>query len=412
MTSNATPSQAGTAGRLPAQPFFTSPEQRVALARDRYFEHGERPSGLVSETVLQSWTRCMGARRDPARSIEFDPISRRRIHATVERSRDLLRAAAAPLARLEQALAGSGCRVLLTDAAGVQVRAPAATLGEGEPVLRCAARVGVSLDEAQVGTNAPGLVLKTMAPIVVLGAEHYFFNTGALRCAAAPIRNGRGRLAGVLDLTIEGRPFGFDAAALVGLYATLIENETLWIVYGPGARARDAAAVVRFQVCPSLLEGSMQALAGIDALGRVAWSNGAAQRLLGMGTSCGDAVEPLLGVALEGLLSRAGAAAMPLPLPNGLTVWAQVAVPGKATVGEVPAEEVGAAATAPPATPGPAAGESDSEPTGAPAAATPTLQQHTRQTIQRVVEDCGGNLSAAARRLGVSRGLLYRRLRE
>ncbi|MFO1297186.1 MAG: TonB-dependent receptor [Rubrivivax sp.] len=59
MTSNATPSQAGTAGRLPAQPFFTSPEQRVALARDRYFEHGERPSGLsMSETVLQSWTRC------------------------------------------------------------------------------------------------------------------------------------------------------------------------------------------------------------------------------------------------------------------------------------------------------------------------------------------------------------------
>ncbi|MCW5631695.1 MAG: Fis family transcriptional regulator, partial [Rubrivivax sp.] len=41
----------------------------------------------------------------------------------------------------------------------------------------------------------------------------------------------------------------------------------------------------------------------------------------------------------------------------------------------------------------------------------PTLDQHTRQTIRRVVDECGGNLSAAARRLGVSRGLLYRRLR-
>ncbi|MFO1297187.1 MAG: hypothetical protein U1F25_12395 [Rubrivivax sp.] len=272
--------------------------------------------------------------------------------------------------------------MLLTDAAGVQVRAPAATLGEGEPVLRCAARVGVSLDEAQVGTNAPGLVLKTMAPIVVLGAEHYFFNTGALRCAAAPIRNGRGRLAGVLDLTIEGQPFGFDAAALVGLYATLIENELMlerararaatprrWCA----SRSARACSTARCRRWPASTRSA--ASPGVTAPRSCsAWARVAATRS-----------EPLLGVALEGLLSRAGAAAMPLPLPNGLTVWAQVAVPGKATVGEVPAEEVGAAATAPPATPGPAAGESDSEPTGAPAAATPTLQQHAADD-QRVVE--------------------------
>jgi hypothetical protein len=61
---------APTTPRLPAQPFFTSPEQRVALAHDRYFEHGERPSGLVSEAVLQSWTRCRSARRNPAHSVE------------------------------------------------------------------------------------------------------------------------------------------------------------------------------------------------------------------------------------------------------------------------------------------------------------------------------------------------------
>ncbi|MCW5636836.1 MAG: Fis family transcriptional regulator, partial [Rubrivivax sp.] len=309
----------GREARLPTQPFFTSAEQRVALARDRFFERGERPTGLVSEAVLQSWTRCLGARHDPAQSIGFDPVSRPRIHAALERNRELLLAAEAPLARLEGALAGSGCRVLLTDAAGMMVRAPSPALDRaGEPVLRCAARVGVSLDERQVGTNAPGLVVKTMTPTVVTGAEHFFFNTGALSCAAAPIRNGCGRLAGVLDLTIEGRAFGFDAAALVGLYATLIENDLLL------ARSR-AAAVLRFQVCPSLLDGSMQALAGIDGHGRLAWSNGVAQRLLGLAAGHGVDAQPLLGATLEELLRRAGQPARPLPLPNGLTVWAQVA---------------------------------------------------------------------------------------
>jgi len=378
------------APRLPAQPFFTSPEQRVALARDRYFERGERPTGLVSEAVLQSWTRCMGARRNPAHRVEFDPISRPRIQATLEQHRELLRAAHEPVAQLERALAGSGCRVLLTSATGVQVRAPSEPLRDTEPVLRCAARVGVSLDERHIGTNAPGLVLRSMAPTLVTGAEHYFANTGVLSCAAAPIGNGRGELAGVLDLTVEGRPFGFDAAALVGLYAALIENDLML------ARAGDSA-VVRFQVSPGLIDGSMQALAGIDAGGQLAWCNGVARRLLGLGPGERGEVEPLFGTSLAALLRRAGGAVSPLPLPNGLTVWAQVAMSrGAGTADEA---EPAAAGRVP-------------MPTSEPSTDTaPTLDQHTRQTIQRVVEACEGNLSEAARRLGVSRGLLYRRLR-
>jgi transcriptional regulator of acetoin/glycerol metabolism len=250
-----------------------------------------------------------------------------------------------------------------------------------------------------------------MAPTVVTGGEHFFLNTGTLSCAAAPIRNGCGRLAGVLDLTIEGRGFGFDAAALVGLYATLIENELLL------ARSR-AAAVLRFQVCPTLLDGSMQALAGIDDRGRLAWSNGVAQRLLGLAAGHGVDAQPLLGLTLGELLRHAGQPPRPLPLPNGLTVWAQVAAAPRSAA---PAEPVpvSSEATAMPdavrgAVAGPATGAPpDAERCGATAHpdAVPTLDQHTRQTIRRVVDECGGNLSAAARRLGVSRGLLYRRLR-
>lgn len=426
--------------QLPAQPFFTSTEQRVALARDRFFERGERPTGLVSETVLQSWSRCVGARRNPARAVEFDPISRPRIQAVLERNRDLLRAAHEPVTQLERALAGSGCRVLLTDAGGVQVRAPGEVPGHGEPVLRSAARIGVSLDERHVGTNAPGLVLRTGAATVVTGAEHFFANTGVLSCVAAPIGDGRGGLAGVLDLTVEGRPFAFDAAALVGLHAAMIENELML------ARARDTV-VVRFQVGPGLLQGPMQALAGIDGEGRLAWCNGAARRLLGLAAEAGDDVERLFGLTLAALLHRRGAPTAPLPLPNGLTIWAQVALAGagaqagsgwghrvavshaggSVVAGRDAGLQAGTGADGAGGSRVPSGTDDDAGSNGgmpAPRVATwagptaptpglpaPTLEQHTRETIRRVVDECSGNLSAAARRLGVSRGLLYRRLR-
>ena len=50
------------------------------------------------------------------------------------------------------------------------------------------------------------LVARQQAPIAGGGVQ-------VMHCAAAPIRDVRGRVAGVLDLSSESRPFGFDAAA-------------------------------------------------------------------------------------------------------------------------------------------------------------------------------------------------------
>jgi transcriptional regulator of acetoin/glycerol metabolism len=52
------------------QPFFSTPTQRLALARQRYFDEGTRPSGLVSEGVIQSWSRCVQAHRDPSERVQ------------------------------------------------------------------------------------------------------------------------------------------------------------------------------------------------------------------------------------------------------------------------------------------------------------------------------------------------------
>jgi transcriptional regulator of acetoin/glycerol metabolism len=393
---------------LPPQPFFASPGQRVGLARERFFVEGQRPTGLVNEAVIQSWTRCLGSRRNPLEAVAFDPVARNRLRATLERNHALLTAAGAEIQRLEAALAGTGCRVLLTDADGVIVHATTVAATPQEPVLRRVSRLGVNLAEGAVGTNAPAIVLKTGSAVTVLGAEHYFDCVRSLQCAASPIRDGAGRLAGVLDLTVEAKPFGFDAAALVGVYATAIENRLL-------QAGADEHLVLQFQVCSTMLGSPLQALLGVDGRGRVAWLNSTAQQLLGPGSQHEPDAERLLGATLAELLARSTVdEARPLRLRNGLSVWLRARL--QARDGLRPVVAVQAAATPPGAEPATApaerAADAAAAPPRAPADASATLDQHTREVIERTLADNAGNISRTARRLGVSRGLLYRRLRE
>jgi sigma-54 dependent transcriptional regulator, acetoin dehydrogenase operon transcriptional activator AcoR len=385
--------------------FFSTPAQRTALARERFFDRGERPSGLVSEAVLQSWGRCLSARQSPRHAVAFEAVTRARLSAALERSHALLQASGDDITRLEGALAGTGASVLLTDAQGVIVHATAHGALLDSPLIRVAGRVGVDLSEGQLGTNAPALVVKTQQAVTVNGAEHFFERVHPLHCAAAPIRDGQGRLAGVLDLTVEARPFAFDAAALVGVYATMIENRLL-------QAAASGSLVLQFQVCSSMLGSPLEALVGINDQGLVAWHNGTAQKLLGLEPlatqAAGRDTEALFGVKLSALLAltRQGQAS-PLRLPNGLTVWMQASAPA------APRRSSSfSAAPALASTPAIVTTPEPSPPSPAAAPASTTLNQVTGEVIVRTLTECDGNVSRAARRLGVSRGLLYRRLQQ
>ncbi|HEY9238476.1 MAG TPA: Fis family transcriptional regulator, partial [Burkholderiaceae bacterium] len=143
--------QRSNRGPLPPQPFFSTPQQRLALARQRYFEDGVRPSGLVSESVIQSWSRCVQDHRDPVERIAFNPVTPSRIHSALTRSEQLLHAAAPDLDQLESTLAGTACTAILTDPQGVVVHATRSAADHGEVLLPLARRIGVSLDEEHIG---------------------------------------------------------------------------------------------------------------------------------------------------------------------------------------------------------------------------------------------------------------------
>lgn len=379
-------------GSAPHQLFFRTAEQRTALAREMFFEEGVRPTGLVGEAVIQSWMRCTAARGKASARVAFEPVTSSRLHSTLARNRELLDAAGQDLHSMEASLAGTECRVLLTDPRGVIVHATQDPMAARQPIMQCVSRVGVNIAEGHVGTTAPGIVAKTGQACTVMGAEHFYDCLGMFQCAAAPIRDVNGRLAAVLDLSIESRPFGFDAAGVVGLYATSIENRLLQ------AQSREHL-VLRFQAGPSLLGTPLEALAGIDAQGRVAWLNTAAARLAGLANDLPrPGVQDVFGLTLRQLLGLVGAVQpRQARLSNGLGVWVQVRLQARDGI------DFQQAVAMPPA-PQPAQPAADPEPHPA------TLGDHSRKLIETTLAACGGNIAQAARSLGVSRGTLYRRL--
>lgn len=393
---------------LPANPFFSTPEQRLGLARQRYFEEGVLPAtGTVGDAVLQSWMRCLSAGQEPSRPPEFNRVTRRLERSTVQFNRTLIEAARSAMAHLQDTLAGTGVAAVLTDARGVVAHAAFTRQNDSETVIPLAARVGIDLSEAAAGTCAPAITTHTARACMVRGAEHFFQSAGMMHCAAWPIHDVQGRLAGVLSLFSENRAFAFDPVALVGMYGTAVENRLL--------RAQSTGHfLIQMALSPLMLDTPSEGLAGLTEDGRVLWMNNDAARLLGQPGWQDASPRPALDTALEmdtrPLLGLAGCTEpMHLRLPNGLGVWIRSRAPSQRRY----------VARATPVSRVPHAGHPTAPPPSSlldtPAVAasgTPeSLRDADRRWIAQALEACGGNVSKAARRLGISRGRIYRHLK-
>lgn len=386
-----------------SNPFFRNAEQRVALARERFFHEGERPRGLVSDSVIRSWERCLGGGLMPQLRPEFEPVSRQRTRRAIDRNRLLQQAALPECEQLESRLSGTHCKALLTDRDGIVVHATASA-GAAGPLLETAGRVGVFLGESNFGSTAPGIATQGQEACTVSGGEHFFTLLQPMHCAAAPIHDRSGRLLGALDLSVEGRAFGFDALTLVRLTASAIEQR-LFVAQS------QRQTVLRLQLAAGLLESPLAALIAFDEDGRVTALNGSAMQLL--------QVEPrhapldlreLLGIGAGALhdATRPGRT-QALALRCGLKVFACIEPPR--APGPMPEPQVDAPAGLQPQPP-----TALQPPSPAPhaQAAESSADQDLRRARDHLIADAlrrhRHNVSRAARELGVSRGLVYRHL--
>lgn len=381
---------------LPHVPHAPTEALRVARARERFFGEGLRPTGLVSEAVLQSWMRCTAQGQRYSEDLSFESVSALRLDTALRRSRPLLEAAQGPLRELEGSLGSTGCHVLLVNPQGLVVHASPSHAALDEGLMRRVARPGVDLSEHLAGTNAPAVVLKTGRACRIGGGEHFFEQTGAMHCAAAPIRDLHGRLAGVLNLVLERQPFSFDAELLVGLQAAAIERQLMLL-------QSTQHTLVEIHVLADSLGRPGAGLIGLDEEGRLAWCNAQARQFIPAAerSDC----EEVLGLKLSALWHSA---AQPYPtlltLPSGLCVWARLRLPLDLAVSPPAAIQAEMAVQAEGGDSRPSSAQEPSP------AVPPSLLAHERELLNRTLQACDGNISETARRLGISRGRIYRHL--
>lgn len=386
--------RAAQAPWLPSVPHAATHAARVARARQRFFDEGIRPTGLVSEAILQSWMRCAAGGRAHRRELRIESVSALRLDTVLRRSRPLIEAAQGPLRELERQLASTGCHVLLIEPHGLIVHASPSCRAVDKGLSPRVMRPGVDVSEHLLGTNAPAVALKTGRACSVGGGEHFFEQIGVMHCAAAPIRDAHGRMAGVLNLVLEQQPFRFDAGLLVRLQAAVIERQLLLF-----QSARHT--LVEIHVLADSLGRPEAGLVALDEAGRIAWRNARSRQFIDAVEQ--DSCEEVLGLKLPSLWQLAGQAQLAcLVLPNGLCVWARVRLPlDRAETQEVTLHTEAAAQVQASPCP-PEVGSASPSPS--------SLAEQERDILRRTLQECRGNISQVARRLGISRGRIYRYL--
>jgi transcriptional regulator of acetoin/glycerol metabolism len=272
-----------------------SAEDRLLRARIVLERRGVTAEDLLPAPIADSWTRCLAAGLDPKDSPPLLAVDETTLCQARQRHDLLRRLALGEMDNLYHQIAGSNFMIAFAAADGMLLDAITdqsfnATAGA------TSIRPGTLWAEARRGTNALGTVVETGTPIMVHGAEHFFACYGALTCIAAPVFDGEGTLAGVLDASSDCRSRQQHTRALVSMAATQIEN-------GLFRECHRTDVLIALHSRAEYLHTLSAGLLAVDPGGMVLAANTQARFLLqGLPVTRGRRLEELFHVRLDDLL--------------------------------------------------------------------------------------------------------------
>jgi transcriptional regulator of acetoin/glycerol metabolism len=232
------------------------PEAALATAREKFFSGHALPEGLVPASILRSWQRCAEQGLDAGGTIHAEPMTATELRALQEQNETLRLLSRSELVSLRTEAKLTGSVVILTDAKG-RVLDTAGSPEFADQAARVSLRPGVMWAETSTGTNAIGTALAERRAIEVHGAEHFFEPHGILHCAAVPIVNPHGKLAGLLDMSGHASAEHTHAMGLVRFAVEQIEHRFF-------NRGFEEMTVVRFHRSADLLGTAREGILVFD----------------------------------------------------------------------------------------------------------------------------------------------------
>lgn len=376
-------------------------ELRAAPAR------GSVPAGAPApaahqHAIRRSHDRCAALGVDARAVPDVSPVQQSRLREMLERHQRLCQHATPVMEMLFEQIVFTRSLVVLTDSQGSILH----SLGDDgfmEKAQQIALAPGVNWSEATKGTNAIGTALFDETPTLVHGAEHFVRANHFLTCSASPIFDHAGQVMGVLDVTGDQRSYHPHTLALVGLSAQMIEKHWFSDRFRQGLR-------LHFHPRAEMLGTVREGLLAVSPDGAILGANRAALQQLGSSAAALriQGLEAVLGVSvgaiidhcrrrgdepLSLMLRTAGGGEQPVHLRaffNWPTLWPSAPVAVAASPARPAMQPPRSASQMPPG----------------------TLEAVELDTIRRAVAASGGNLSQAARQLGIGRNTLYRKLRK
>ena len=334
------------------------------------------PEG-IAPWLWRSWRRCLEQGRSPAEKLEFAALAPHVLRELQEQHQALLLAARPVMAQLAAAVGAMRCFSLLTDAAGRVLEVEGLADRHDRRAL-AVGRVGVDLSERSAGTSAIGAALTELSPVWLHRQEHFFDALRDYSCAGAPIFDMQGLCLGMLDITGIDVPERPELQHLALRCARAIEDRLL--------RALPHAVLLHLNWPGSPLGQEGEGLMAFDAEGGVLGGNSVARQLVPRPPQPPGERRPmhsqeLLALPWADLVAHARQRPqmlMALPLWSGLRLQAFAQAGPQLQ---------------------------------APLIASPMpLRASEQLLIQQALHEAQGNVSQAAKSLGLSRATLYRRL--
>ncbi len=355
-------------------------QQQLVAARDAFVEGDMASLAGLPLPLQQSWQRSRAAGVLPGQEPYYPPLQGdgRRLRDADDRR--LARCVQPELEQLWAAFGGRGWTMFCANRHGMVIAQQAHGL-EDAALLR-PIQVGRQLGEAEIGTTAPAVSLADDMPALVRGNEHYLQRFAPVFCLSEPLHDLDGQVCGAIDITGLGER---DPALLQGYFrqAALASENRLFQTLAD-------VHLLAVQHDPRWLATPLQGLLAVQEDGQLRAANRVARRLLGLPRR-----GPLPLLSMETVFAGASAAQRRHLLQPGPAHRVRLGEGTAVYLQHLRAPRAPRTRMAAPA-----------------AVAAAPLREQQREAARRAAHAADGNLSLAARQLGVSRTTLYKLLRD